>query len=319
MVDVPFDLIFNFQKPSTCGENMKLAELCTAFPSSCDAAALPHPGRAIPLELRAKLRMQRGWLQSSLDTNVQRTANRSGLGLRPYMAGDSLRALSARHLLLQEELLTRTDVSPGRFHITILVHCYGNMEFRSSQATASKMQAAWAVAGLLENLHNQQAQKVDVVPLRGKDLGEALLQQSARLKRSHFCYVVTDLLFDPRSVSASTENLSAALKHLRVPRGMVVVVRDAWESPDIASTELVQRGGAIAFAAPDTDPSDKPSAAQDFHGGRAYLENINMQLRQLERELNMRNWNSIWLTPEHEVSEISKNLTTRLAALRICS
>ncbi|MBM3381613.1 MAG: hypothetical protein FJY29_04140 [Betaproteobacteria bacterium] len=298
---------------------MKLAELCTAYPSSCDAPALAHPGRALPLELRAKLRMQRGWLQASLDSNIQRSANRSGLGLRPYTAGDSLRALSARHLFLQEELLTRTDVSPGRFHVSVLVHCYGNMEFRSAQASASKMQAAWAVAGLLENLHNQQAQKVEIVALRGRNLGEALLQQAARLRRSHFCYVITDMLFDPTSVSASTEELSAALKHVRMARGMVVVVRDAWESPDITSSEILRSGDTIAFAAPNTNPGNTPQDGQDFHGGLAYLENINTQLRQLERELNMRNWNSMWLTPEHEVSDVSKNLTTRLAALRICS
>jgi hypothetical protein len=222
---------------------------------------------------------------------------------------------------MQEELLTRTDVSPGRFHVSILVHSYSNMEFRSVQGSATKMQAAWAVAGLLENLHNQQAQKIEVIALRGSHLGEAMLQQAARLRRSHFCYVITDMLFNSASASASTEELAGALKHLRVPRGMVVVVRDSWESPDIAKTDLVLRGEEISFADPNmgTQHPNPQNEAKDFHSGSAYVENIKTQLRDLESTLNRRSWNSMWLTPEHEVSDISKTLTTRLAALRICS
>jgi hypothetical protein len=300
---------------------MKLAELCTAYPSNWNAPAIVHPGDAIPMAVRLKLRAQRGWLQAALDTHVQRSSNRSGLGLRPYMAGDSLRAISSRHLLLQEELLTRTDVSPGRFHVAIIVHCYENMQFHSDVQAPNKMQAAWATAGLLQNLHEQQAQKVEIVALQGKNLSEEMLKHAGRLKRAHFCYVITDLLFDPSNTHAATNALATSLKHLRVPRGMVVVVRDPLESPDISQSDSYSQGESLAFAAPDSTPASQTqeSRSSEFHSGQEYLMNVNEQLNFLESNLNNRGWSSIWLTAEHEVDSLSQRLTSRLSALRVGS
>lgn len=298
---------------------MKLAELCTVFPANWNSVPISHPGDALPRAVRIKLRAQRGWLQASLDTHVQRSSNRSGLGLRPYVAGDSLRAVSLRHLLLQDEFLTRTDVSPGRFHVAIVVHSYENMQFNSNTTSANKMQAAWATAGLLENLHHQQAQKIDIMTLTEQSLGDGLLKHSSRLKRAHLCYIITDLLFDPSNRSASTTNLAAALKLLNIPRGMVVVVRDPLESPDIEKTELGSRTATMAFAPPSTSDTVAQSASRrsEYTSGAEYLEHVNEQLKSLEQELNKRHWSSMWLTPEHHIDDISRRLSSRLIAMKV--
>ncbi|NBO38450.1 hypothetical protein EBU99_07685 [bacterium] len=308
---------------------MKLAEVCTVYPSTWDASAVRNPGAAIPLAIRLKLRAQRGYLQAALDTHPQRSANRMGLGLRPYEAGDSLRAVSARHLLLQEELQTRTDVSPGRFHVTVIVHCYANMQFKSEATDVNKMQAAWAVAGLLQNLHEQQAQRVDVIALSGPQLGEELVKHAALLRRSHFCYVVTDLLFNPNSIDAASEELSAALSHLHVRNGIVAVVRDPWESPDFEKTAETT---TIAFASPSEGEITKNASLmgeksageernlqnnRDRHSGQEYIQNLRSQLNGLQTLLNLRGWGSLWLTAEHAIDDISQKVAVNLAAQRI--
>ena len=302
---------------------MKLAELCTVYPKLWSADPIPHPGHAIPMAVRLKLRAQRGWLQASLDTHVQRSSQRSGLGLRPYMPGDSLRALSLRHLLLQDEYMTRTDISPGRFHVSIVVHCYENMQFSSSEELPNKIQTAWATAGILENLHHQQAQKVDIIAINEHSLEKGLQKHSARLKRSHFCYVITDLLFNHASTSASSDSLAAALKRLRIPRGIVAIIRDPLESPDIEHNLQLATSPVIAFAPPDSHSSDTDESElkrqSNFTSGLQYLANIKKQLNILETELRNHNWSSLWLTPEHQIDDISRRLAARLAALKVGS
>ena len=300
---------------------MKLAELCTVFPANWNALPPAHPGDAIPMTVRLKLRAQRGWLQASLDTHAQRSSQRSGLGLRPYTAGDSLRALSLRHLLLQDELLTRTDVSPGRCHVSSVVHCYENMQFNSGETAANKMQAAWATAGILENLHHHQAQKVDVIALKERSLSEGMLKHSARLRRSHFCYLLTDLLFDSAHLAASAQTLASALKLLRIPRGLVVIVRDPLESPDIEEDPQGVLSSALAFTAPESSMAATSENQQQMHftSGLEYLSNIKNQIKLLETELHNQNWSSIWLTAGHQIDDISKRLATRLAALKVGS
>ncbi|MEY4064410.1 MAG: hypothetical protein RIR26_618 [Pseudomonadota bacterium] len=300
---------------------MKLAELCTVYPSHWNDPAPLHPGAAIPMDVRLKLKAQRGHLQAALDTHVQRTSNRSGLGLRPYTAGDALRAVSLRHLLLQEELVTRTDVSAGRFRVAILVHCYSNMEFRSEESEANKMQLAWATAGVLENIHQQQAQKIDIIPLNGPHLSDEIRKQAARIKRAHFCYVLTDLLFNPKDVNASATELDGILKHLRIPHGVVVVIRDFLESPAIAESRWIENDAALAFAPPDqaaaeTDPLPE-STGVEHHSGQTYLKNVVGQLNELESELNNRGWTSLWLTAAHPLETMTRRLSARLSALRV--
>jgi hypothetical protein len=302
---------------------MKLAELCTVYPSHWNDPAPLHPGAAIPFDVRLKLKAQRGHLQSALDSHAQRSANRSGLGLRPYAAGDSLRAVSQRHLLLQEELVSRTDVSAGRFRVAILVHCYSNMEFRSEESLTNKMQLAWATAGLLENIHERQAQKIDIIALQGPHLGEEIRKQAARIKRAHFCYVLTDLLFNPSEVNASAFELSGILKHLRVPRGMVVVLRDFLESPEIAHSPWMKNNAALAFAPPEgasTPDDDVPTGhGAEHHSGETYLKNLLEQLNFLETDLNKRGWNSLWVTAEQTMESMTRQLSARLSALRVGS
>jgi hypothetical protein len=294
---------------------MKLAELCTAYPENCDAPAVRHPGNALSLAVRLKLRAQRGRLQSALDFHPQKTADRSGLGLRPYLPGDSLRALSARHLLLQDELQTRIDVSPGRFCVSIFVHCYENMEFRSAENKPNKMQTAWGVAGLLEQMHSQHSQKVTVHALQGADLSTALLEQRAHIQRSHFCYLVTDLLNKTESRTAAVESLSETLRFLNAPTGMVLVVRDPMETTDWNALAEQDR---LSFAPLNSHHRpEKPSAAAEYQAGEQYLKNIRIQLTELRSTLQMRRWESLWCTPEHSVDSLLHQLTLRLSGLRM--
>ncbi|MEY2988638.1 MAG: hypothetical protein RJB13_2159 [Pseudomonadota bacterium] len=294
---------------------MKLAELCTAYPENCDAPVVRHPGDAIALAMRLKLRAQRGRLQSALDFHPQKTADRSGLGLRPYLAGDSLRALSARHLLLQDELHTRIDSSPGRFCVSVFVHCYENMEFRSSEALPNKMQTAWGIAGLLEQMHTQHSQKVNVFQLLGKDVSAALLEHKAHIQRSHFCYVVTDLLNMTSSKSAAVESLADALRFLNSRRGMVMVVRDPLESTDWNMSEDQNRLSFEPLKSRSFD--NEASTSNEYHAGEQYLQNIKSQLNELRSSLQKYRWDSMWCTPEHSIDSLLQQLTLRLSGLRM--
>lgn len=294
---------------------MKLAELCTAYPENCDAPAIRHPGDALALAVRLKLRAQRGRLQSALDLHPQKTADRSGLGLRPYLPGDSLRALSGRHLLLQDELQTRIDVSPGRFCVSVFVHCYENMEFRSSDNLPNKMQTAWSIAGIVEQLHTQHAQKVNVFQLQGTDLSSALLEHRAHIQRSHFCYLVTDLLNITKTKTAAVEALTDTFRFINAPRGMVLVVRDPMETTDWAEANGQDRLSfePLHSAQPTAGTSNSP----EYQAGEEYLRNIKAQLNELRSSLQKHRWDSLWCTPEHSVDSLLQQLTVRLSGLRI--
>lgn len=295
---------------------MKLAELCTAFPQNTDTLHVRNPGAAIPATIRCKLRSMRGHLQAALDYHPQRSPNRLGLGLRPYESGDPMRSVSLRHWLLQDQLLTRTDVSPGRFHVSIVVHNYPNMNFRSSEQLPTKHQLAWAVAGMLQMLHEQNAQKVDIIVIHERELGQQMARLTARIKRSQFCYVVSDVLFNPSSMAASARDLTAAINLIRMRRGMAVVVRDPLESadtlPDIENNSL-------AFIPPDSKeltPSLSPQSTQ-WHSGPGYFENLRAQLADLHERLQNVGWTCLSTNPEEDVDHLSRELSIRLSGPQV--
>ncbi|MEY3900812.1 MAG: hypothetical protein RL189_118 [Pseudomonadota bacterium] len=295
---------------------MKLAELCTAFPETAGSAGIRHPGSALPHALRLKLRAQRGHLQASLDTHPQRSANRLGLGLRPYESGDSLRAVALRPLLLQEQLLTRTDVSAGRFHVSIIVHSYANMNFKSDPQGPSKNQLAWATAGILQNLHDQQAQKVDLLTLGGADLPAQMIQHAARIRRSHFCYVVTDLLFNSNDQNAAAREISAALSVLHLRRGMVIVIRDPLESPE---QPVSDSGRVLTFEPPQgVNVQVAADSTNEKHSGEGYVANLRAQVENLQQQLNSFGWNSFVVTATDDTDHFARQLSLRLAGQRIC-
>lgn len=294
---------------------MKLAELCTVYPDNCAAPEIKHPGDALALAVRLKLRAQKGRLQAALDRHPQKSADRSGLGLRPYLAGDSLRALSARHLILQDELQTRIDVSPGRFCVSVFVHCYENMEFRSSTDLPNKMQTAWAVAGILEQMHTQQAQKVNIYQTRGADLGRSLIEHRSQIQRSHFCYILTDLLHVSKTKTAAVESLSEALHFINAKQGMVVVVRDPMETTEWS---VSQNQAALSFEPLNTSiHSETARTMPEYQAGEEYLTNIKSQLNDLRTTLQKRGWDSLWCTADHPVERLLHQLTLRLSGLRI--
>lgn len=293
---------------------MKLAELCTAFPETAGTRDVRDPGSALPRALRFKLRAQRGHLQSALDTHPQRSPNRLGLGLRPYESGDSLRALALRPLLLQEQMLTRTDVSPGRFHVCVIVHAYANMNFKSSPERPSKHQMAWALAGMVQNLHEQQAQKVDFLVVNEENLPEQLIFHAARIRRSHFCYVISDLLFDPSSHFAATRNMTAAIQHLRLQHGMFIIVRDIFESPKYAEISNEQ---VLAFQPPDWNKTSPNSTElSEKQSGAGYVSNLKAQMTDLQNQLNEFDWSAFLASSEDEIDQITHGLTLRLAGQR---
>ncbi len=292
---------------------MKLAELCTAFPETAGTNDIRHPASAVPPLLRLKLRAQRGHLQAALDTHPQRSPNRLGLGLRPYESGDSLRALSSRHLLLQEQLLTRTDVSPGRFHVSVIVHSYQNMNFKSAADKPSKNQLAWATAGLIQNLHEQQAQKVDILMLAGADLGPQLIKHAARIKRSHFCYLVTDLFHNPESRQASVVDICAALSLLHLRQGMIIIVRDPLESPHHTDASAPD----ILTFEPPVPSGPTQTTFNDTHSGSDYIRNLENQLSDLQQQLNSFGWSSLLTTADDELDDLIRELSVRLAGQRM--
>jgi hypothetical protein len=295
---------------------MKLAELCTAFPETAGTTDIRQPASAVPPLLRLKLRAQRGYLQAALDTHPQRSPSRLGLGLRPYESGDSLRALSNRHLLMQEQLLTRTDVSAGRFHVSILVHSYENMNFKSSPDRPSKNQLAWAAAALLQNLHEQQAQKVDVITLTGRNLSEQILRHSKRIRRSHFCYLMTDLFHNPESHGASALDVCSALSLLHIRRGLVCIIRDPLESPE---NQQLASGRLLTFESPaqDSGLADNLNRNGDSHSGPDYLRNLKAQYDGLQQQLSSYGWSSVLTTSDDELDHFVRELSLRLAGQRM--
>lgn len=291
---------------------MKLAELCTVYPATAGAPGVRNPGKALPLALRLKLRAQRGHLQAALDSHSQRSANRLGLGLRPYESGDSLRALALRPLLLQEQLLTRTDVSPGRFHVSVVVHSYENMNFKSTPASPSKNQLTWALAGLLQCLHEQRAHKVEFIVMPGPDLPQQMIQHSPKLKRSHFCYVITDLFFNPKTNHSAAEELAAALNLLHLRRGIVILARDPFESP--SSQELLQEK-IFSFEPPTYLNSINnllSGQSPQLFSGAGYVRNLRAQVDRLQTELTPLGWTSLLTTSQDEVSALTRQLALRL-------
>jgi hypothetical protein len=295
---------------------MKLAELCTAFPQTADTQMVRNPGAAIPATIRCKLRAMRGHLQAALDYHPQRSPNRLGLGLRPYESGDPLRSVSMRHWLLQDQFLTRTDVSPGRFHICIIVHSYSNMNFRSSEQLPTKNQLAWVVAGLLQNLHEQSAQKVDVMVVHDADLGEQMSRLAARIRRSQFCYIVSDALFNSSSSDASARDIAAAINLLRIRRGMAIVVRDPMESPEAMQDNENQ---ALAFMPPENKNILDSASAQksQWHSGPGYVANLKTQLEDLGQRLQNVGWSILSTNVEEEVDHLTHNLSLRMSGPQV--
>jgi disulfide oxidoreductase YuzD len=295
---------------------MKLAELCTAFPETAGSQEIRHPASAVPHLLRLKLRAQRGYLQAALDTHPQRSPSRLGLGLRPYEAGDSLRALSYRHILMQEQLLTRTDVSAGRFHVSIIVHSYENMNFKSSADRPSKNQLAWAAAALIQNLHEQQAQKVDVFTIADRNLSEHIQKHASRIRHSHFCYLVTDLFHNPESRDASVKDVLESLGVLHIRRGLVVVVRDPLESPEnrqLADGQIMTFESLSGTATRSGSTGNK----NDLHSGPEYLTNLQSQLNSLQRQISNFGWGSMLTSADDELDHFVRELSLRLAGQRM--
>jgi disulfide oxidoreductase YuzD len=295
---------------------MKLAELCTAFPETAGVQDFRHPASAVPHLLRLKLRTQRGYLQAALDSHPQKSPSRLGLGLRPYEAGDSLRAVSFRHLQLQEQLLTRTDVSAGRFHVSIIIHTYDNMNFKSDPEGPSKNQLAWLAAALLQNLHEQQAQKVDILPIADKRLTESIQKHAARIRRSHFCYLITDLFHNSESAGASVRDVLSLLELLHIRRGLVVLVRDPLESPE--NPELAT-GRILTFESPEKSapaPEGSPKTS-DLHSGKEYLDNLKSQYSGLQQAISQIGWGSLLTTAEDELDDFVRQLSIRLAGQRM--
>ncbi|NBW83589.1 DUF58 domain-containing protein, partial [bacterium] len=291
-------------------------ELCTAFPQTSDSQIVRNPGAAIPATIRCKLRSMRGHLQAALDYHPQRSPNRLGLGLRPYEAGDPLRSVSLRHWLLQDQFLTRTDVSSGRFHVSIIVHSYANMNFRSAEELPTKNQLAWVVAGLLQNLHEQNAQKVDVMIVHDADLGQQMSRLAARIRRSHFCYVVSDALFNSSAIEASGRDLAAAINLLRIRRGMAIVVRDPLESPTSLQDNEIQ---TLAFLPPETKKILDSASTQNsqWHSGPGYVANLRIQLEDLGLRLQNVGWSVLSTQVDEEVDHLTHNLSLRMTGSRV--
>jgi uncharacterized protein (DUF58 family) len=291
---------------------MKLAELCTAFPEKADAQTVRRPGTAIPATLRLKLRAQRGHLQAALDHHPQRSPDRLGLGLRPYEAGDPLRTIALRPLVLQEQLLTRTDSSKGRFHVTVVVHSYAHMNFKSDSNLPSKNQLAWAVAGLLQNLHEQSAQRVDILVIGDRSLPEGLLRHAAALRRSHFCYVVTDLLFDASARGAAVDSVISALNFIHLRKGMFIVVRDPLESPDSRQLQSTL-DKTLSLLPPDGQSFEKTesTANHEHQSGPLYAENLRIQLADLSVQLSKTGWSSLLATADDDIDQLVRHIAVR--------
>jgi hypothetical protein len=247
-----------------------LFDLAKRFPEDPAAWDITQPVRAIGKDLRIHIRRRFGTLQTAHDLARPRSPDRLGISVRPYEAGDPIRAVSASHLFKTDNLQTRTDFAPGRRSALVLLHLYENMRFLSNDSPAAKGRVALAVAGLIQAVHESLGQSCRVLPIQSWELDTALVNSTAQYRRANELYIISDLLFDNSSREAAVRRLRTSCLESKFANGYLVVVRDALEHPD--ENRLGEKSANLKPYA-ETWSADHP----ELFSGLQYGENLRHQ------------------------------------------
>lgn len=211
------------------GEDMRLIDLCTVFPSSDAFWPVAKPSRALPFEVRGRIHQWFGGVFAAADLNRRKAPTRTGIAIRPFEPGDPLGAISRAQLLKTGEVHTRVDSAPGRQRAVIVLHGYSQMTFKAEGQVANKGQLALGVGALIEAVHESLSHTCEIVCIKEAPLGEALAGLHAKLAMAHHSYIISDFLFDPKSRDAATLALHEGVLRSGAKRPFVFVIRDGLE------------------------------------------------------------------------------------------
>ena len=279
---------------------MRLFDLCTSFDASQNSWAHPNPARALPFDLRAKVRLRFGGIFAASDITRRRSPSRLGVSLRSYERGDPTRTLATHHYLRTGELLTRTDSAPGRQSACIVFHGYETLLFQSADSLGNKGQVALTVAAIIQEMHASVGHVCKIHFSGEKNLPETLVSLQKTIRKSQSVYILTDLLFDPSSRDSASERLAEALFKCQVRHPSLFVIRDPLEwvenNPLVESpTELLTFKGAGA-------------AGSHTYSGNAYLENLVMQMKVFEQSDTLKSPAQV-ITGNHTLESVISNLS----------
>lgn len=188
---------------------------------------IPHPGRALPLSLRAKLRSNLGSIFAASDVNRLRAPSRLGVSTRDYMVGDPLKSLSLSHLVRHDSFQTRTDLAPGRASACVVFHLSDSMTF-SSQAS-NKGQLALTLAAIIEVLHEEWMHRFEVVYVRDENFSHGVEKLAPVLRRYQYRYFISDFFYEKSQAAVLEPNFATALHRHGLIKPCVMVVRDTLE------------------------------------------------------------------------------------------
>lgn len=285
---------------------MRLFDACTVFPSARENWIVPHPGRALPVHVRAKLRASFGSLFSASDLARLKTPSRLGIALRPYESGDALKTLSLQHYVRTQELATRIDTASGRATAGIVFHAYENMEFSSSNL-GNKAQLGLVLSAVLEVLHEAHLHHVEVLFVTERDFQVGLKKISQKIARWNFRYLISDFLYFENKEDALKPQIAQALQELGLSSSHVFIIRDLLEQPQ--NNQLSDVSDAlIPFGESD-------HTTNQFFSGENFVKNLQNQLMHIERSLTSVGGHSLLVTGNTELAQIVHHIAVTEGAM----
>jgi len=258
---------------------MKISTLCGLFDQDPDNWPTRQPSRALPMAFRSHMGTKMAKLSLAQDISRQKSPQRMGISVRDCLPGDPFHCISVSHYLKKEEIITRTDWTPGRCHVVILIHAYNNMAFGTEGFT--KGQLAMAVCAVLDAVHLKAQHTVEMRVVRHRGWHESLaLVPMGRWDR---VYLLTDLFFNPSSPSAATEDLFENLKHFgfltNQKEKSIFIVRDTTEIP-FTGNPLAEKS---QYLEPFSKNMGKLGSQWERFSGSQYYENLKTQWSEFQQ------------------------------------
>lgn len=278
---------------------MLLADLAILFPKQIEEWPVLSPSKAIPLYLKTFVRNTWGKKFSANDFNKKYTPNRFGASTRNFQIGDQLKTLSRSHLLRQNSLVTKTDISPGRKNILILFHCYNNMTYTSSPQNGNKGQLSNAICAVLEEIHTSLAQNFIIKPLYGPYFLEECLRLQRYLQKyansNDKIYILSDFLFNPENIEASAEEVLKTIHYFNLKQCTFFIIRD--------SLEYISQSQNRQSEVCELLPWDNSELQIKLYSDENYKSNLQKQISDIQEKMKQTMNSSCIVTQEQSIDE----------------
>jgi len=241
---------------------------------------LHSPVYVLGSALRAKINKSFGGLISALDFNKLKNYDTLGVFLRPYMPGDSLKALDLAYYLKTNNLQTRIDWQAGQQKILILVHIYDNMSFKANDYEVNKGQLALCLAGIITSFHENLIQNVEIEYIKEDYIEKQINNIRKKIKNVQHLYIITDLLYNSSSSNASADDLLGVLKNIYIKNCSLCIVRDPLEMPNNLNNKV--KGRAFTSFIDETNFKNQTIS---YYSGQEYTENLEQQYDYINKQM----------------------------------